>query len=65
MPRGYRSLIKEDLIPRAVAWFTGAAVQEDEDDDDYEDEEGDDEDEEDDDDDDDEVQGCPCCPGKR
>lgn len=47
--------IKEDLIPRAVAWYTGAAVQgDDEDDDEFEDEdEEDDEDEDDDEDDDD------------
>ena len=46
-----RELIKDRLIPRAVAWYTGAAVQELDDD---EDDDEDDDDEEDDDDDEDE-----------
>ena len=58
-PRPWRrSTIKETLIPRAVAWYTGAAVQgDDEDDDDeYDEEEGDDDEDE-----EDEVRACSCC----
>lgn len=43
--------LREEVIPQAVAWFTGAAIQADDDEDD--DEEGEEEDEEDDDDEDD------------
>ena len=54
-----RELIKDQLIPRAVAWYTGAAVQELADEDEDEDEDDDeDDDDEDDDDEEDEVR-CP------
>lgn len=51
-----RDTIREKLIPHAVSWYTGEAIEaefddEDEDDDDDEDEDEDDEDDEDEDDD--------------
>jgi nucleosome assembly protein 1-like 1 len=48
--------IREDIIPQAIAWFTGAAIEagDDDDEEDDEDDEEDDDEEEDDDDDDDE-----------
>lgn len=60
-----RSTIRDKIIPHAVSWFTGEAIQDDDidmdddDDDDEidEDEEDDDEDEEEDDEDDDEDEG--------
>ena len=54
----YREAIREKLIPHAVSWYTGDAIEVEEDDDDEdEDEDEDDEDEDDDDDgdEDDEV----------
>ena len=48
------SAIKERLIPHAISWFTGEAVEMDMDDDDEDDEDDDDED-----DDDDEAGGIP------
>ena len=50
----YRSTIKDKIIPHAVSWYTGEALQgeEFEDDDDEEDEEDEDEEEDEDDDDD-------------
>lgn len=57
----HRSTIRDKIIPHAVSWYTGEAVQDDEfealveeDDEEDDDEEDDDEDEEDDDEDDDE-----------
>ena len=52
-----RSTIKDELIPRAVAWYTGAAVQGDDDSEEDDDciEEGDEEEEG---DDEDEVRTC-------
>lgn len=58
-----RSTIRDKIIPHAVSWFTGEAIQDeefedmdndDEDDEDNDDEEDDDEDEDDEDEDDDE-----------
>ena len=57
-------LFKQRLIPRAVLYFTGEALDDDDDyDDDEEDEEDDEDDDEDDDDDDDE--GAPEGPQKK
>ena len=52
-----REIIKEQLIPRAVAWYTGAAVQELHDEEDFDDDDDgeDDDEEEDEDDEEDEV----------
>ena len=63
-----RSTIRDKIIPHAVSWFTGEALQgedyedddeegDDDDDEDEDDEEEDDEDEEEDEDDEEEVQG--------
>jgi nucleosome assembly protein 1-like 1 len=49
--------IKDDIIPRAVTWYTGEAADDD-DFDDEEDDEDDDDDDDDDEDDDDENCGC-------
>jgi len=53
-------VIKDKIIPRAVAWFTGMAIDPEDDyddeDDDYDDEDEDDEDDDDDDDDDDDEE---------
>ena len=50
-------LIKQRIIPRAVLYFTGEALEDDEDDDEYEDEEDDEEEDDDEDDEDDEDSG--------
>ena len=42
------TILKDEIIPNAVSWFTGAAMQEDEGEEEDEDEDGDDEDEDDD-----------------
>lgn len=56
-----RSTIKEELIPRAVAWYTGAAVQGDDDDEEDDEFEEGDVDDEDDEEDEDEVRRCSRC----
>ena len=56
-----RSTIKEELIPRAVAWYTGAAVQGDDDDEEDDEFEEGDEDDGDDEESDDEVRACSRC----
>jgi hypothetical protein len=52
------------LIPRAVAWYTGAAVQELDDEDDDEDDDDEDDDEDDEDEDEEEVRRCRLHPGR-
>ena len=58
--------IREDIIPQAIAWFTGAAIEagDDDDEEDDEDDEEDDDEEEDDDDDDDEPRSKGKTPPK-
>jgi len=55
---GCRELIKDQLIPRAVAWYTGAAVQDMDDEDEIDDDDEDDDDDDDDDEEDDEEVRC-------
>ncbi len=49
-----RDCIREKLIPHAVSWYTGEAIEQDDEDDEDDDEEDDDEDDDNDDEDDDE-----------
>ena len=55
---GCRELIKDQLIPRAVTWYTGAAVQDMDDEDEIDDDDEDDDDDDDDDEEDDEEVRC-------